>query len=233
MPALNKRLICVAEMLEKGRVVADIGTDHAFLPIYLVRSGISPKVIACDIAEKPLSVARQNIEKRQLQSRIILRLAPGLEAVNPEECTAVTITGMGGDTIAQIIAAAGWLKNSAYQLVLQPMSSAERLRAYLDSNGFNILAERAVLSQGRVYTVLEVRYTGKKAAEQVSYIYIGKLAQNTDPLSKTLIVRELKRLEKCATSLKNVARKQAEYFLYLKAAKEIKILLETNFKDVE
>lgn len=211
MPALNKRFVCAANMLEKGRVVADIGTDHAFLPIYLVQNNISPFVIACDIAPKPLAVARQNIQKRGLQQKIQLRLAPGLQAVSPEECSAVTVTGMGGETIADIIAAAPWLKNPNYELVLQPMSCADRLRRYLDQNGFNITAERAVYSQTRIYTVLHAVFNGKLPEKAQSFMYVGRLPQNNDALSKKLIEKQVATLQKCAAALKRVPHKQAEY----------------------
>lgn len=224
MPALNKRLICAANMLEKGRVTADIGTDHAFLPIYLVQNGICPKVIACDIAEKPLSTARKNIEKRGLEAQISLRLAPGLDAVKPEECSAVTITGMGGETIAEIIAAAAWLKNSRYVLILQPMSCEDRLRLFLQENGFYIEKENAVLSQGRIYTVMRVFFRGKLPAAGASFRYVGRLADNHDPLSKALLQKRLKALQKCADQLRQVPEKQQFRHEILRAAKEIALL---------
>lgn len=224
MPALNKRLICAANMLQKGRVVADIGTDHAFLPIYLVQNGISPFVIACDIAKKPLEVACQNIAKRGLQNKIQLRLAPGLTAVEPQECSAVTITGMGGETIADIIAAAPWLQSPSYQLVLQPMSCTDRLRRYLDQNGFEILRETAVYSQTRIYTVLHAEFTGKLPEKSAAFAYVGKLPQNGDALSKKLIEKQIATLQKCASALKRVPKKQAQYQQIAKALAELKPL---------
>ena len=98
MPILNKRLIKAAEMLGDVKSVADIGTDHAFLPIYLIREGICERVIACDIAEGPLSVAATNITKYGLLGKIELRLADGLKGLKPMEVRGITILGMGGET---------------------------------------------------------------------------------------------------------------------------------------
>lgn len=210
MSVLNKRLICAAELLEKGCVTADIGTDHAFLPIYLINQNICSRVIASDIAEKPLAVAAENIKKRNLQDKISLRLAAGLDGIAPNECNAVTITGMGGETIAEIIAAAGWLCENKTTLVLQPMTCDDRLRQFLDQNGFNIEIERAVQSMGRIYTVMRARYTGKLPEKSPAFRYIGKLGENRDEFSYRLLQKRLKSLKKCAEQLKSVPYKQTE-----------------------
>ena len=136
MPIISKRLQAAANLLTKCKSVADIGTDHALLPIHLVREGIAKKVIACDIAKGPLDVARANVTRFGLEDKIELRLANGLDGLAPNECNQITILGMGGETIADIIGAADWVRDKNVTLILQPMSCDDRLREYLITVGF-------------------------------------------------------------------------------------------------
>lgn len=220
MPILNQRLIMAANMLKKGKAVADIGTDHAFLPIYLIREGIADAVIACDIAEGPLSVAKSNIDKYGLNDKIELRLADGLKGIKPHECDQITICGMGGETIADIITAAPWVKSTGVSLVLQPMSCDDRLREYLINNSFVIDNERAVVSQGRVYTVMRVCYSDSQPKYSLEFKYTGKLLDNPDEAAVTFIKRRLISMRTCIEDIKNVERKK-ELFFELKQVVEL------------
>lgn len=228
MSLLNKRLVLAANMLNKGKAVADIGTDHAFLPIYLIRNGISERVIACDIAEGPLSVASENIKKYKLEDKIELRLADGLKGVKPMECNQITICGMGGETIADIIDAADWVKSPDVTLVLQPMSCDDRLREYLISNGFEVEKERAVVSQGRVYTVMRVLYTKKLQKSNADFKYIGRLLDAPDDAALVFVKRRLKSMHRCMEEIKLVERKKD---LYNELAKATEII-EQRLKEI-
>ena len=211
MPILNKRLIKAAEMLGNVKSVADIGTDHAFLPIYLIREGICKRVIACDIAEGPLSVAENNITKYGLLGKIELRLANGLKGLKPMEVEGITILGMGGETIADIIEYAPWVKNPEITLILQPMSCDDRLREYLHKNGFEIENEQAVESQGRVYTVMRVGFSGIVATVGPEYKYIGKLLDNPNAAAINFVENRLKSMTTCIKDIENVERKKDLY----------------------
>lgn len=212
MALINSRLALAAELIEKAEVVADIGTDHALLPIYMLNKGIAKRVIACDIAKGPLSVAKENVAKKGVADKVSLRLADGLEGVLPGECDAVTITGMGGETIAGIIDRAPWLKAEKQTLVLQPMSCDDRLRLYLNNNGFSITKERAVFSSGRVYTVIKAVYTGKAPESSPEYIYIGRLLEG-GPGSAELSFAEkrLAGMKKCLEEITGVERRKDLY----------------------
>lgn len=226
MPILNQRLMMAANLLTSGKAVADIGTDHAFLPIYLIREGIAERVIACDIAEGPLSVAKSNLEKYRLTDKIELRLADGLSGIAPLECDQITICGMGGETIAEIIEAAPWVRSPEVALVLQPMSCDDRLRTDLMQNGFSIEQERAVLSQGRVYTVMRVRYAGKIAPLGEEFPYIGKLLKHPDAAALAFVRRRLCSMQTCMNEIRSVERKQELYARLEKAVAVIKKQLE-------
>ena len=219
MPILNKRLIVAANMLRQEESVADIGTDHAFLPIYLIKNGIAKKVIASDIAKGPLSVARDNINKYQMSDKIELRLANGLEGIKPMECNQITILGMGGETIADIMKAAPWIKNKEVTLILQPMSHDDRLREYLINNMFSIIEEKAVESQKRLYTVMKVGYSGEKIKVGAEYKYVGELLNNTEKDSQNFIKRRLNNMKNCREEIKNIERKK-ELYLELDSAIE-------------
>ncbi len=224
MQGLSKRLQMVLRSVPCGSSVADIGTDHAFLPIALVQKGIASKVIACDIAEGPLAVAKRNVEKSQTNN-IELRLSNGLQKVKAEEVDVITITGMGGDLISRIIEAAPWVKSSKKRLVLGAMTSADSLRDYLYKEGFNILSESAVSDGGRIYSVITASYDGVVRKCSEAERLIGKLSLDTSPDATRYIEIQLRRISKCAESLKNVERKQREYEKVLLAQKELSEIL--------
>lgn len=211
MPITNKRLLAAAELLGQTNSVADIGTDHAFLPIHLVKEGIAKKVIACDIAEGPLSVAKANITKYGLSDKIELRLTNGLLGLVPNEVDAITILGMGGETIADILTDAPWVKNPNITLILQPMSCDDRLRDYLLREGFEILTEEGVESQGRFYTVMKVWFGGNLPEVGVEYKYIGKLLENPNAAAITFVNNRLKSMKNCMKDIEKVERKQNLY----------------------
>lgn len=160
MKQLDKRLQLVADMINEGAVIADVGTDHAYLPVYLVEQGKAPSAIASDLREGPLSHARQAVEAAGLQDKIDLRLSDGLDAVLPHEADCVVMAGMGGILITQLIERAPWLKNSEKTLVLQPMTDAPLLRSFLGEHGFDVLCERATSDKKHCYTVLKAVYDG-------------------------------------------------------------------------
>lgn len=157
--ALSKRLAAVASAVRHGSLVADIGTDHAYLPVYLVQNGIAPAAIAADIAAGPAAAARRTVQTANLTDKIEVRLGDGLSPLAPEDAEDMIIAGMGGETIAAILSAADWIKHTRYQLVLQPMSRVEMLHAYLLTNGFHITREWTVEEDGHLYVVLTAVYT--------------------------------------------------------------------------
>lgn len=217
---MDNRLLFISGLVSKGCRVADIGTDHAYLPIYLMANSICTKVIATDIRKKPLAVAKVNIETHNAKN-IDLRLCDGLQDISPEEVDEIVIAGMGGEVISEIINNARWLKNSYYKLILQPMSHSEDLRKYLCDNGFFIKNERAVESENRIYTVIEARYCGEKIEYNDLFLYIGKLQENCGIDDIKYIKWRRKVLFERAEKIKNVAIKQDEYSFLAKIISEI------------
>ncbi len=139
-----------------GTSIADIGTDHAYIPIELMRRGRIERAIACDIKPGPLEFAARNVKKYNLEEKIELRLGAGLEPLEPGEVEAVVIAGMGGEMIMKILAENLNKARSFSELILQPMNCQAELRVFLAENGFDILAEDLAVEGFKVYNLLKV-----------------------------------------------------------------------------
>lgn len=160
LPALDPRLRSAASFVRPGSVCADIGTDHAYLPIFLVTAGICPSAVASDINAGPLEKARLNVEAHHLTDKITLLLADGLDGAAPYAPSDILICGMGGELIGRILDRAAIVRDPSVRLVLQPMSRPDRLRAYLSQAGFAIQDERLSQSDGKIYQCICAAWTG-------------------------------------------------------------------------
>lgn len=153
---LTPRLQAVARLVPDGARLADVGTDHAHLPVWLLLQGRIQAAIATDIREGPLSRAKQTVAAHGLDGRVSLRLCPGLDAVAPEEADTVTICGMGGEMMIGILAAAPWTRGGT-TLILQPQSNLPKLRCWLVGHGYQIERECLAREAHHWYPVLLVR----------------------------------------------------------------------------
>lgn len=126
---LTPRLLKTAELITPCKKLADIGTDHAYIPVYALQNALAETVVASDINEGPLNNAAKTVKQYGFEDRVVLRLSDGLENIEETEADAVVIAGMGGELIAKIIGDAPWLKNNK-QIIMQPMTHFEDLRAF-------------------------------------------------------------------------------------------------------
>lgn len=194
---LDNRLLQCAQWVPDGAKVADIGTDHAYLPIWLAKSGKIASAVAADVREGPLDRARENILRYHVQETVSARLSDGLSAINPDEADTIIIAGMGGELIAEILEKTPWLKGNGKTLILQPMTSARELRVFLQKQGYSLQKEKAVLSLNRLYTVMLVYASAVDALKNnVLYPYIGALDPAESSENRDYILREANRLEK-------------------------------------
>ena len=152
---LTPRLACIASLVPQDARLADIGTDHGKLPISLLLAGRLASAVGSDIGAGPLDHAARNAADHGVT--LSLRLAPGLDAVRADECDTVSIAGMGGQTIADILAAAPWTADGRHLLLLQPMTMVSELRRWLWANGYEIERETLCREDRRRYVVLSVR----------------------------------------------------------------------------
>ena len=157
---LKGRLSCCARLVREGSRLADIGTDHGYLPIALCEAGRIPCAVACDINEGPLQSARENISRHGLSDRIVTREGDGLAPVSADEADDIVIAGMGGELIAAILDRCPWVKDGTKRMILQPMTRHEALSRWLYENGFAILRQEAVYGDGKYYTVILAAFDG-------------------------------------------------------------------------
>ena len=137
-----------------GSDVADVGTDHGYIPVYLAQVGDHGRIIASDVRRGPLSSAMRTAEEYGVSERIEFVLADGLEGIDPGSVGCVVIAGMGGETIAGILKRAPWVRERHVRLVLQPQSKTAELTAFLDADGFSVDDARLVRDDGRIYLVM-------------------------------------------------------------------------------
>lgn len=172
--ALDPRLQKCADFVRCGVRVADIGTDHGYLPIALLQSGKAVSAVAADINAAPLESAVRNAARFGVSDRMRCVLSDGLAALSPQDADDVVVAGMGGELILRIISEADWLRAPEKHLVLQPMTTADRLRAGLYAAGFAIDREDAVFDGKKIYSVLSVFFTGEaKTALPLRMLHMG------------------------------------------------------------
>lgn len=217
---LSLRLKTIATLVPLGARVCDIGTDHAILPIFLSENSLVKSVIAADVREKPLEKARKNIEKSNT-SGIELRLCDGFDGIKSDEFDTAVIAGIGGEVISGIISRAGMLKDNNKLLILQPTTSPEILREYLCNNGFSFEKDIPITDNGKIYSVMSVRYTGKTENCDNAFYYVGIIKPDSDD-GLAYIDKQYFRLKKCAEALKPIPEKLEEYLFYNSLAEKIR-----------
>ena len=194
---LGPRLEAVARLVSCGAILADVGTDHGYLPIYLLESGKIEKAVLSDINKGPLEKARTNVRLHNLEERVELCLTDGAADLANKGITEYSICGMGGELIADIIAAAPQLAERGIGLILQPMSRAEALRSYLWDNGFIIVDEVYSSEDGKYYVCMRVEYTGEKIRYTTPEAHFGKAVQpHGDSAANGYLMTKLSALRK-------------------------------------
>ena len=194
MLRLKPRLQMAADMVRDGTRLADIGTDHAYLPAALILGGRIKSAIAADLRKGPLENAEATVRTYGIADKVQLRLSDGLKFVLPEEVDDIVIAGMGGILIAEILEAAPWVKDKKKRLILQPQSHSEDVRRYLFANGFKIIEESACFEDGKVYICMCAEYSGKVTQHTEAETLLGKFIGRNDEASKSFIEKKMKRV---------------------------------------
>ena len=172
---LSKRLETIAKMVTRENVVADIGTDHGLVPIYLVKNKIAPRALAFDLRKAPLQRAREHIEKYNLVGQIETRLSNGLEKLKEGEAGTVIISGMGGNLITEILEKRKDLRASVKEFILSPQSDWYDFRKYLYENDFFIEDEEMLIDEGKYYVIIKAFYKETKTFVSEKDLYFGKM----------------------------------------------------------
>ncbi|MCI6093406.1 class I SAM-dependent methyltransferase [bacterium] len=152
---LSKRLKAVAELVTPGMRLADVGTDHGYIPIYLTEAGVIPSAIAMDINKGPLERAKEHIREHGLEGKIQTRLSDGLKNLQMNEADCMIAAGMGGGLVIRILSEERDTAGSLKELILQPQSEIDSVRKYLTEEGYRIVAENMVYEDGKYYPMMK------------------------------------------------------------------------------
>lgn len=202
MDSLSPRLATLALHIDQGSVVADIGTDHAFLPIYLVNQGICSHAIGGDINPGPYQVAKQTVKEHNLNHKIAIRQGDGLQVITPREVDTVVMAGMGGTTMIDILAQSPENTKYVRKLILQPMIASDILRVWLADNGWQITDEELVREDRRIYEIIVAQPGVEEISDLMKLIFGPRLLEKKPPLLKEHLNRLLKSNEQINIGLR-------------------------------
>lgn len=240
MVRLSKRMEAVAALVAAGAVLADVGTDHAYVPIALVKRGLVERAIAMDIGEGPLSRARANIETEGLAGQIETRLSDGLAELVPGEADSILIAGMGGELVMRILTEGADVCARAGELILQPQSDVPKVRGFLRLHGYRIDAENLVFEDGKFYPMMHAVHgaatyaAGESRRMLLEDRYGPLLLRKRHPLLPQYLERERRELERILGQLgrqavsETTAGRMHEVQERLRLNREAKYLLPPN-----
>lgn len=200
---LSKRLQAVADLIGDNLVVADIGTDHGYIPIYLIESGKCQKAFAMDVNEGPLLRAKNHIQTHGLTECITTRLSDGVKALSVGECDCVVVAGMGGALAIKIMEEGKEVFRNLKEFVLQPQSELEKVRQYLNENGFQVVAEDMVLEDGKYYPMMRVINAIDSKYSLVELKYGRGLLIQKHPVLKMFLEKEVNSKQMIIQNLKS------------------------------
>lgn len=197
---LSDRLQTIADLIRPGSRVADIGTDHGYLPVYLLQNGMVAFAAACDVRDGPLDHARRSAAQYGVSGQLDFRLGDGLACIKPGEVDTIVIAGMGGETIASILKAAPWTNSTQYRLLLQPMTKMEILRAWLAIHGYQFVQERLVHENHTYFPVMVVTGGGEERALSLGQMW-GGVGLLHDPLQGRALEETVRHLSVAVVGL--------------------------------
>lgn len=215
---ISARLLTLAGLVPSFGGVADVGTDHGYIPVWLSQNGHKGKLFATDINSAPLEHAKQTAIEFGQDGKISFSLCDGLSALNADEISTVIIAGMGGESIAEILAAAPWAKENRFLLILQPMSKASHLRSWLYSAGYCVLSEQLV-DDGSIYEILTAEAGEDKPYSPAELLIGHRQLISSDPLFNNQLANLIEKSERAVSGLS--ASTKAADSARLSSAKEI------------
>jgi len=213
---LSKRLQAVASMVTPGNRVADIGCDHAYTTIYLIKNNISPYVVAMDINQGPLDKARENVEKYGVAEKVSIRKSDGLKELKAGEADTILIAGMGGRLMLQILSENMNVVSAAKELVLQPQSEIHLVRKTLKEMGYFIIKENMLKEDGKYYVVLKLKAISSVMEDRdyqlqrPEHYYFGRLLlEEKNKVLKEFLQHERQQYTSIFNELINMPTKQS------------------------
>lgn len=226
---LSYRLSRVASHVPKGAVVADIGSDHAYLPCFLVAEGLAEGAIAGEVVKGPFESAKKQVRQEGLEDRITVRLASGLAAIELEDgVTAITIAGMGGPLIASILEQDKALLDGVQRLILQPNVHAKAIREWAAANGWRISDEEILEENSKIYEIIVLEPSEDPVAFGEKELLFGPvLMAQRSPVFHTKWQREMAQWQKIVASMEanaeaaDIVEKKQELTQKIKLVEEV------------
>lgn len=220
---LSKRLTEIVNLIECDMKVADIGTDHGYIPIYLIQNNISDFVIASDINKGPIEILLKNLKENNIENGVYERIGEGLKVLKVGEVDIAVIAGMGGNLISNIIDESLEISKNLKYMILQPAQYPEVLRKYLYENGFEILKETLTLDANKYYYTMKVVFGGSNNYDKEVSYYIGTGSEGSEYF-KGYILNKIASIEKIIGSTEKGVDKTRFYYLknLLEEFKEVK-----------
>lgn len=200
---INDRLTATLSFVEKCTCIADIGSDHGYSSIYMIKNGIAQNVIATDISVPSLAKTEKLVLDHGLTNRISCRVGDGLKVIKPGEADAVLIAGMGAELISEIISSSADVARLLKFMVLQPMNSAEPLRRHLSEHGYDIIEEGITFDNGKFYQILKCRYGTRKDLMNEEYEIGTFVYKNKIPLCKEFVEYKIRKYEQILSYIGN------------------------------
>ena len=248
---LSKRLRMLADLVTQGNRLADVGTDHGYVPIYLLEKGRIPSAIAMDINRGPLGRAKEHIRQYGFETYIECRLSDGLQALKTGEADTLLIAGMGGGLVRRILMEGRETAEGIPEWILQPQSELYQVRGFLVEQGYAIVQEHMVYEDGKYYPAMKVTPQGARALKGASLenyteaeLHFGKVCLQQEPdifsqyLEKGLVVQGqiLKSLANAQGERSQVRRREVEQMIEymresLNEAREVAKAHERNFHE--
>ncbi len=211
---LSKRLQAVARLVTPGSRLADVGTDHGYVPIWLFEQGQILSAIAMDLRNGPLERAREHIQMHGLDAHIETRLSDGLDKLLPGEADSIVIAGMGGMLVVKILSQGQKVLSSVKELILQPQSDLDAVREYLHRTGFVIVKEDMIFEDGKYYPMMKAVHGENTDDRKIWFLYGRLLLENRHPVLKSYLEKEYdgccKLLEKLSRTSTEVAKRRCE-----------------------
>ncbi len=206
---LSKRLEAITNFVEKDSRVCDIGTDHGYIPAYLIKKSLSKKVIATDVSRGSLDKTIYLIEKEKLNGSIEARLGDGLDVLNPYEVDTLIIAGMGGILITEILEKGKNKLCGIDNFIFQPMVASIELRKYLAENNFKILDEDLVFEEGKYYEIINAKRGEQKIRKDINYEISERLIEKHHPLLKAFVKHKIDKIKSIINEIKYIDTKKS------------------------
>ncbi len=209
-PELTPRLMAVAEKAGECDILCDIGCDHGYLPIYLVKNSLVKEAYACDVREGPLTAAKKNIRINGFEDKITTVLSDGLKEVSDKSFDCITICGMGGILISEILSASEICAKKAKKIILQPMTEVDYLRKYLFDNGFTIYDEEIARENERYYSIICVKTGEEKEYDAFDLKFGKKIFSKKSSDIKKYLEKNYNALKKNLEAKRNAGRENTD-----------------------